>query len=177
MKGGIEMKTKPWTASAVTIGALFLLAGCGTATGEASSGPTQESEVTLRGTNSEDMRSTLLTLSDVEVTADGQPVPARLSAATVDLAQPDERVAARFIVPAGAQRIRVMLRFDDYGGYEMTNGEAGMLDARGTRLNFEVPARDLVTSGKVQLSLDLAHSLVASAPERRVLAPNMQISY
>ena len=174
------MKTKPWTASAVTIGALFLLAACGTATGEASSGPpqeSQESEVTLRGTNSEDVRSALLTMSDVEVTADGQPVPARLSAATVDLAQPEERVAVRFTVPAGAEKVRVILRFDDYGGYETASGEAGMLDARGTRLNFEVPARDLATSGKVQLSLDLAHSLVASEPERRVLAPNMQISY
>jgi len=173
------MKTKSFAAKAAAISAVAVLAACGTNERETSVGSTdtaREAVVTLRGVNAEGVRSALLTLSNVEVSADGRALPTRVDGRTVDLAE-GEMVAARFAVPSGAQTVHVALSFDDYGGYELKNGNAGELDARGTRVLLDLPAETIASSGKAQVSLDLSRSMIERGGAQQLLAPHFELSY
>jgi len=173
------MKTKSLAAKAAAISAVAVLAACGTSEGDknvGSTGTSREAMVTLRGVNAQDVRSALLTLSNVEVSADGRALDTRVDGRTVDLAE-GEMVATRFAVPQGAATVHVVLTFDDYGGYELTNGTAGEVDARGTRVLLDLPAETLASSGKAQVSLDLSRSLLESGQARQMLAPHFGLAY
>jgi hypothetical protein len=176
------MKTKSLAAKAAAISTFALLAACGTGQGDTSVGTTgstgtaREAMVTLRGVNGQDVRSALLTLSNVEVSADGQAVDARVDGRTIDLAD-GEMVATRFAVPQGVATVHVVLTFDDFGGYELNNGTAGEVDARGTRVLIDLPAETLASSGKAQVALDLSRSLIEGGRARQMLAPHFELSY
>jgi hypothetical protein len=179
-----NMKTKSLAAKAAAISAFALLAACGTGQGDTSVGTTgstgtgtaREAMVTLRGVNGEDVRSALLTLSNVQVSADGQAVDARVDGRTIDLAD-GEMVATRFAVPQGVATVHVVLTFDDFGGYELKNGTAGEVDARGTRVLIDLPAETLASSGKAQVALDLSRSLIEGGRARQMLAPHFELTY
>jgi hypothetical protein len=175
------MKARLYAAQAAKIGILALLSACGVGDqADTSTEPTSHSSqalLTVRGTNTDALHSALVTISELSVIADGRSVPVGIDTARLDLAQTDERIAARFHVPTGAKTIRVMIRFDDYGGYEARNGESGVLDARGTRLSFELPAAALASEGKAQLSLDLARSLIQQRAELQTFTPHFVLSY
>lgn len=174
------MKSISFAAKAAAMGALVVAAACGTSEGDKTAertGEQREALVTMRGVNIQDVRSALLTLSSVSVTADGRDLPTRIDGRTVDFAAEGELVAARFMVPADAQSVQVTLSFDDYGGYELDQGQAGELDARGTRVQLNLPARDLAASGKAQVSLDVSRSLIDSGQEQRLLAPHFELAY
>jgi hypothetical protein len=93
------MKSISFAAKAAATGALVVLAACGTSESDKSAGRTdqaREALVTMRGVNVQDVRSALLTLSSVSVTADGREVPTRVDGRTIDFAEDGELVAARF---------------------------------------------------------------------------------
>lgn len=174
------MKARLHAARAAAIGTLALLAACSgssdTTTTTPETAETREALVTMRGVNAHALRSAMLTLSDVSVTADGKAVPVQIEAPTLDLAKGDERVAARFQVPSGAENVDVTFDFDDYGGFEGKK-QAGVIDARGTRVKLTLPAREIAESGKAQLSVDVDRSLRVGDAERRVFTPHFQLAY
>jgi hypothetical protein len=175
------MKARLHAARAAAIGTLALLAACSgssdtTTTTSSETAEARAALVTMRGVNAHALRSAMLTLSDVSVTADGNAVPVRIETPTLDLAEGDERVAARFQVPPGAENVDVTFNFDDYGGFEGKK-QAGVIDARGTRVKLTLPARAIAESGKAQLSLDVDRSLHVGDAERRVFTPHFQLTY
>jgi hypothetical protein len=170
------MKTSLYIAQAAAIGSLSLLMSCGVADRVDTTQKSSEALVTVRGTNAEQFRAALFTLNNFEVTADGQPLAARVESTKLDLAQGQEQVVGRVDVPAQAQKLQIMLGFDDYGGFEAKSGESGALDARGAAFNFEVPAA-AVAGGKATLSFDVGRSLIERMPSERALVPHFVLSY
>jgi hypothetical protein len=174
------MKAQLYSAPVAAIGGLAFLVACNAnepVDRTEPTGQTSEALVTISGTNTQDLRSVLLTISELTVVADGRAVPVRIDTAKLDFAQPDEGIDADFQVPVIATTIGVTARFDDYGGYEVRNGEAGVVDARGTSLSFDLPVKSLLTTGKAQLSLDVTRSLIRQRPEQWALAPHFELSY
>jgi hypothetical protein len=171
------MKSNFWIG-ATALGALALQA-CSTASTETSSpsvGEHQESVITVRGTNTEGVQAAPIAIGSVEVTVDGRSVLVMAEPSVVDLADEQGRVAARFSVPAGAEQVVVRISLDDFGGYEKANGEAGVLDARGTNLTFEIPAHELAENGRAEIAFDLAKSLVSVASGMRLI-PQLTVTY
>jgi hypothetical protein len=168
------MNIHPCITKAPAIGALALLAGCSKTPGEQTTEPGRDVAVTIRGANGESVRSLPLTLGDVNVTVDGRNVePSTVEHAAIDLASREDRVAARFAVPSGARNVLVEIRFDDYGGFETTNGQAGVLIARGTSVKLDMPARAILESGRAEVLLDLAQSLAEAGGNARTFTPQL----
>jgi hypothetical protein len=173
------MTIRRFMTTATTLTALATLGACGS-TGETTSpstDQTREATLMLRGVNAEDVRSAPVTIGDVTVTVDGAAVAATAAPSAIDLALGEERMAARFHIPPGADRVHVDLRFDDYGGYEMRGGRAGVLDARGTRVTLELPAAALAANGRAEIAIDLARSIVAENANGVVFAPHATTSF
>jgi hypothetical protein len=166
------MKTKYFSV----LGALVLVGACNQGTGS-SPGTASQAVVTIEGTNPAELRSALLALSEVTIFADGRELSSSIERASADLARQGDKLTVRFAIPAEARQIDVRLDLDDFGGYDANGGEAGEIDARGTRIRFEVPASELVASGRAQVQLDLGRSLVQNQPERRLLLPHFALRY
>jgi hypothetical protein len=175
----MKMKSHFRMIRAAALGALALQTACAS-TGETSSPPPSVQEdavIAVRGTNTDGVSSAPIVVGGVDVTADGQAVAAAVEPAALDLADSEGRVAARFSFPANAESVTVRLHLDDFGGYETASGQAGALDTRGTALTFEVPARDLAESGRIELAVDLSESLVATGSDQMRLVPHLSVTY
>jgi hypothetical protein len=142
-----------------------------------SSTATSEAVITVEGINPAELRSALFAVSDVEILADGRELDSSLDRASAGRARGGDKLSLRFSVPARARQIEVRLGFDEFGGYDGKAGKAGEIDARGTRIRFEVPARELAESGHASVRLDLARSLVPTRPGRLVLLPHFELLY
>jgi hypothetical protein len=174
MKGGATMNMHLWMARASAIGALAMLAGCSNTGEQTTSSNGRDVTVTIRGTNAEGVRSLPLALSDVNITIDGKAVSATSEPAAIDLASGEERVAARFTMTGGTEQVLVELKFDDYGGYESSRGQAGILVARGSSVVLTLPAAVVAEQGKAELTLDLARSLAETGGgETREFSPQL----
>jgi len=136
---------------------------------------TTEATLAVTGVNPVEFRTALLAFGDVEITADGQQLPATVDKALADLAKGEE-LSLRLPVPENAQQIEVRIAFDQYGGFD-AGRYAGHIDTRGTMMKFVVPARELIDGGKAVVQLDLGRSLAGVDPERLTLLPQYTVHY
>lgn len=161
----------------VSLSASLFAFGCNQQGGETTEPASSEAVLLIEGTNPGGFRSALLALSEAEVSADGRRLAASIDEARANLADIGEELSVRFSLPADAENVDVELAFDDYGGYDTADGKGGEIDARGTRIRFQLPARRIAACGQASLRLDLARSLVPRQAERRVLLPHYQLTY
>lgn len=159
------MKNQFRTFAAVTLCTLPLsVIGC---SGNDQVGkPGRQATVTVTGVNTSALTSMSLALSDVTATVDGKPATVSGITGVLDLVHGGAQSVARVAVPPDAQDVRVVVRFDDYGTYESTDGASGIVDARGKVLALSLPA-----SGNAAVSLDLGRSLTTGSGGR-VLEPS-----
>lgn len=136
---------------------------------------TTEATLAITGVNPVEFHTALLALGDVEITADGQKLPATIDKASADLAKGEE-LSVRLPVPEQAKQIEVRVVFDQFGGFD-AGRYAGHIDTRGTMMKFVVPAQELVDGGKAVIRLDLGRSLAGVQPDRLTLLPQFTLHY
>jgi hypothetical protein len=175
----MNQHTKKWL---VVLSALVTLVaiGCGSdhtrpSFDQSSQGLTAELRIT--GANVANYKAVLMDLLDVEVWADGSPLPIeRPHEAAIDLSRIEHAfLAARFTVPEGASALRFRARLDDFGGFEST-AKAGAIDARSGLVAFESPVEWVSRLGHAVVQVDLERSLI-NAGEDRLLLPHFQVQY
>lgn len=133
--------------------------------------PGREGSVTVTGVNTSRLTSMSLGLSSVAVTVDGKATTVSGITGVLDLVHGGAQSVAKFVVPPDARDVRVVVRFDDYGAYQTTDGASGIVDARGKVLTLALPA-----SGNAAVSIDLERSL-AGGSGGQVLEPHYAALY
>ncbi|WP_224371956.1 hypothetical protein [Hyalangium versicolor] len=135
-------------------------------------------ELRLRGTNAEAYASVLVPVRSLEVsTPEGQALPVRLAARTVDLTVKDHAyLVGHFFVPEGVSTVKVKMTFDDFGGWEQ-GGKAGSLDTQVAPVSFDAPVASLLERGRAVLLLDVSRSLQPTAEAERLLLPTLKVNY
>jgi hypothetical protein len=153
-------------ASWLSVCALVLAAGCG------------GTELRLQGTFAQETKLLLLGVRQVEVLAQGdEPHDVRIHGGVVDLARANHAWGvANFDLPEAAERLRIRLWLDDYGGYA-TVANQGPVDARGAPIELEAATALLAETRQVVIELDLDRSLVELGGEERLLLPHYRVRY
>jgi hypothetical protein len=137
----------------------------------------QNFELRLRGENAQGYDAVLVPIRSLAVTtAQGEPLPVRLAARTVDLTRKDHaHLVGHFFVPEGVGAVKVTLNFDDAGGWEQ-RGQGGALDTRVPPVRFEAPVDSLSLHGRAVVLLDVDKSL-QPVGEQRLLLPSLRVNY
>lgn len=149
----------------------------GPAAGQGTAGKTTPIELRVLGVHGEAYSQALVSVSAVEVSVDGQRVPADVSGQVVDLANANQAwKVATAAVPEGAKAVQFTVRFDEYGGYASSSG-SGDLDLRSVPISVTSPAASLARNGRAVILLDLSRSFVRGGSETRQLLPHYDVAY
>lgn len=115
-------------------------------------------------------------VSSLELSVDGQALPARLEGGELDLGTVQQAwQAATFDLPADARRVAIKLQLQPEGVVER-NGRPQALDLSGPPISLVADAAQLRTRSKVVLEIDLARSLIERC-ERVSLLPDFTVRY
>lgn len=137
----------------------------------------RRADLRLRGANGAALGVAHVTVAEVKVWADGQPVNVDLGDAQLDLG--DENHAwriASLTVPEGAAELQVMVRFDERGSWQNATG-AGELDLRGRPLIYEAPVNLIARKDKAVVEFDLERSLELVEAGRYMVLPHYRLEY
>lgn len=132
--------------------------------------------VRIRGDNAGSLTSVSTKAHAVAVWSDGVPVAVTLTGQTMNLANTGQAwLVASFVLPAGANHVRVSTQLNDSATYA-GGGGSGSIDLRGAPMVLDVLASELEARGKIVLHADLARSIVDDAGGK-VFLPQLRIAF
>ncbi|MBJ6760626.1 hypothetical protein JGU66_07610 [Myxococcaceae bacterium JPH2] len=141
-------------------------------------------EVRILGTSAKKFQGAFINVDSMTVTANGTPLPVEMKSTVMDLARTDHAfLVGLFTLPPGTDSAQVVIRLDEFGGFDGANGPSGVsgpsgaLDVRTAPIRFEVTRALLTPRRHAVVQVDLSRSVVSQRAGDTLLLPSTVVAY